>query len=123
MKKLPSFHAGPDQILVVARGYLSCSAMPRVRAAFYLRSESELFPGMVEAWVEIHSFELAASRGVENMKVELCDLQFRCHVAGYHGKVNVMYLLGASFFRGVARAQSARGRPHRFLSAPSQRPF
>lgn len=82
--------------------------MPRVRATFYLRPEYGLFPSLVEAWVATRALELSTFRGVKNIKVELYDLNFRCQVVGYREKTSVLFLPGAPFFRGVARALSER---------------
>jgi hypothetical protein len=101
----------PDGILVAAQGYLCISTAHKVLAVFSLRSNEEFFPSLIKVQAMQEFFELVDVSDVKTVQVEICDLRFRCKVMGYTKKTCRLQLLGASFFRGVARALTARTLP------------
>jgi len=99
----------PDEIGLFARGQLVLSATQKCRASFHMRSEEELFPGLVEVRAPRQFLEVIAF-GRSSVQIEICDMQIRCQVAGYRKNTGVLLLLGASFFGGIERALTARSR-------------
>jgi hypothetical protein len=97
-----------DGIIVVAKGYLCLSTGHKVDAVFSVKSNEESIPCLIEVLTMEEFFEVVGSRDVKTVQVEICDLRFRCKVMGYTEKTCQLQLLGASFFRGVARALTAR---------------
>jgi hypothetical protein len=101
----------PDGILVAAQGRLCVSKAHKVLAVFSLRSTEKVFPCLIKVQTMQEFFELVDVSDVKTVQVEICDLRFRCRVMGYTKKTRQLQLLGASFFRGVARALTARSLP------------
>jgi hypothetical protein len=104
-------HWSPDGILVAAQGYLCMPTAHKVLAVFSLSSTEEFCPCLIEVQAMREFFELVDVSDVKTVQVQICDLRFRCKVMGYTKKTCQLQLLGASFFRGVARALTARSLP------------
>ena len=111
MKKRDAGYIEPDKIVLFARGHLAISATRKCRATFHLRSEEELFPGLVEVRGPRKFLRDIAYAWRLSVGVEICDLQIRCRVAGYSKDTGALLLIGASFFGGFGRALTARSIP------------